>query len=448
MANKPNRAERRRLAREQKAVMGDQTLPVPQPTPNEIPPAPIEKESLWRGVFGWEHLFRWDVLGSLVPGVFLAVGVGMLGVEWFPNNLLISQICFSIGCLMVIAKTVGQARSARNSSLLSRLVFGVVVCGVALTITVTAIWSIESHKRPGVNTAVDLSGKSLDEITSKLKDAANQNAAVPAKEAGHPLTKEDLDEALKRLNGISGKERKILASVRSGIISTGPGGCAALMSLFGGRTVKEPVVVTPIIYFVWLRLASDLDYSAVIDNFSMDVSHSVNGPWSETLALPLGSSVFYSRHPSPVKLSDGTYEQSNELAFKGMFGSLVHGGKTVMSPHVYQLKTSDEDDCVRAVDPLKFDTLEDRISKGIPPHGNVAGWAGFNPPINFRSSEDTGNLVYRLTIHSSTDTFISYGTLRAPYHVFNSDEATLTKIEVVNGPMSLSHPIYYVGPKQ
>ena len=72
----------------------------------------------WRSIFGWETFLRWDVLAAIVLGVFLATGFAMLGVDWFPHNLLISQVGFSVAVLLTVIKTIGQWQALiRNGKL-------------------------------------------------------------------------------------------------------------------------------------------------------------------------------------------------------------------------------------------------------------------------------------------------------------------------------------------
>jgi len=101
---------------------------------------------LWSSIFGWRVLFRWDVLGALVPGVFLAVGVGMMGVDWFPHNLLISQICFGVCGALCLAKTIGHAVQHEGSTRRHKVVFCVLICGAIIAVDGTPIWTIQSHR--------------------------------------------------------------------------------------------------------------------------------------------------------------------------------------------------------------------------------------------------------------------------------------------------------------
>ena len=124
------------------------SLPIPCEQPGAVTSlaADMEQsEGLWRSLFGWRHLFRWDVLGSLVPGVFIAVGIGMLSVDWFPHNLLISQTCFSIAALLFIAKTIGHAYTTRGN-VLSKIMFCTAICGLVLAVAIFAANAIQSHK--------------------------------------------------------------------------------------------------------------------------------------------------------------------------------------------------------------------------------------------------------------------------------------------------------------
>jgi len=52
----------------------------------------------------WQALFRWDTLGVVLPAVPLALGFAMLGIDWFPHNLAISQICFALTGLLLVVK--------------------------------------------------------------------------------------------------------------------------------------------------------------------------------------------------------------------------------------------------------------------------------------------------------------------------------------------------------
>lgn len=105
----------------------------------------VQRPGLWRSIFGLDTLLRWDVLGALVPGIFITVGLAMLGVEWFPNNLLVSQLCFSVAALMIIAKTIGHA-STTKGTLFSKAVFCAVLCGLTLAVALPTLRSIQSHK--------------------------------------------------------------------------------------------------------------------------------------------------------------------------------------------------------------------------------------------------------------------------------------------------------------
>jgi hypothetical protein len=96
-------------------------------------------------MFGWGALFRWDVLAVVVPGGFIAVGLAMLGVDWFPHNLLISQACFGVAALLFVTKAIGHAIES-TGRILSKILFCVVVNGIILAVATLAIMSVQSHK--------------------------------------------------------------------------------------------------------------------------------------------------------------------------------------------------------------------------------------------------------------------------------------------------------------
>jgi hypothetical protein len=104
---------------------------------------------VWRSIFGWRALFSWGVLGVVVPGVFVAVGLGVLGIEWFPYHLLISQVCFGIATFLCIVKFVGHAVES-NGTFESRIVFAVLLCSLTLASGVWIIDAIQKHKTDAV----------------------------------------------------------------------------------------------------------------------------------------------------------------------------------------------------------------------------------------------------------------------------------------------------------
>jgi hypothetical protein len=106
----------------------------------------IFSRDLWASIFGWRSLFRWDVLGALVPSVFLACGVGLMGIDWFPHNLLISQVCFGVCGILCVAKTIGHAVQHEGSTTTSKAVFCVLICATILGVDGYIVWSIQSHK--------------------------------------------------------------------------------------------------------------------------------------------------------------------------------------------------------------------------------------------------------------------------------------------------------------
>jgi hypothetical protein len=100
---------------------------------------------VWGSIFGWKTLFRWDVLGAIVPGIFLAVGVGMMTVDWFPRNLLIAQVSFTIAIVLFVIKAIGHAIESEGSRV-SRILFAFFLPLVSITLWWQAITNIQQHK--------------------------------------------------------------------------------------------------------------------------------------------------------------------------------------------------------------------------------------------------------------------------------------------------------------
>lgn len=101
---------------------------------------------VWRSIFGWKALFRWDALGVIVPGIFIAAGLGMLGVDWFPFHLLLAQICFSLAGLLCLVKIIGHAVESKEDTVRSRWIFGVTLGLICLAVTGWVDRTIQVHE--------------------------------------------------------------------------------------------------------------------------------------------------------------------------------------------------------------------------------------------------------------------------------------------------------------
>jgi hypothetical protein len=106
---------------------------------------------IWRSIFGWRSLFRWDALGVVVPGIFMAVGFGVLGVDWLPHHLLIAQVCLGIAASMCIVKFIGHAVES-NGAIKSRISFAVLLPSLTLAGGVWMIKAIQKHKTEAATT--------------------------------------------------------------------------------------------------------------------------------------------------------------------------------------------------------------------------------------------------------------------------------------------------------
>ena len=100
---------------------------------------------VWRSIFGWKALFRWDALGAVVPGVFLAGGLAMLSIDWFPHHLLISQVCLGIALSLCAVKIIGHAIES-NGSIRARIIFASCLNLLMLIMGFWTIGAIQRHK--------------------------------------------------------------------------------------------------------------------------------------------------------------------------------------------------------------------------------------------------------------------------------------------------------------
>jgi len=142
---------------------------------------------IWRSIFGWKALFRWDVLGAIVPGIFIAVGFGMLSLDWFPNNLLIGQVCFAIAGILCVVKTIGHAIEHEGSKA-NRALFAVVLSAIIIGIDAYTLRVIETHKEP--KTPILPSGSNLSSTPTTLN---SHSPATAGKRAGYAAPEYNLD---------------------------------------------------------------------------------------------------------------------------------------------------------------------------------------------------------------------------------------------------------------
>jgi len=154
------------------------------------------RKILW-GIFGWRGFFRWDVLGAIIPGVFIAVGLGLLSVDWFPNNLLISQLCLSVAGLLCTAKLIGQAVES-SATVRSRVFFAIVVSSMVIGLTFFADLTIEHHKL--LTLAEVQGGKSTRPDTSAQAQPHQAASQSTTSQADPHLREEIISELRAQLN--------------------------------------------------------------------------------------------------------------------------------------------------------------------------------------------------------------------------------------------------------
>lgn len=107
----------------------------------------IGRMSIWQSIFGWKTFFRWDVLGAIVPGIFIASGFATLTLDWFPYNVLISQILFVSAATLIVIKIIGHAIEAKDSPL-QRALFAVLLSVTVVAVTVFVVVAVQRHKNP------------------------------------------------------------------------------------------------------------------------------------------------------------------------------------------------------------------------------------------------------------------------------------------------------------
>jgi hypothetical protein len=71
----------------------------------------------------------------------------MLSVDWFPHNLLISQLCFVLAGLLVLLKIVVHAVETQGA-VTSRVVFAALLSSLAIISAAWVVAAIQIHKAP------------------------------------------------------------------------------------------------------------------------------------------------------------------------------------------------------------------------------------------------------------------------------------------------------------
>ena len=274
-----------------------------------------------------------------------------------------------------------------------------------------------------------------------------QHAAVPSDIK--PLTRKDLQAALEAIrdedlanhaNLASQIQDGVIASIQSSLIAFGNGSCSMFMTSY----VKTgSAYTTPIVFLVWMRIYSKLDYSVQIDSYSMDVSLSTAGPWIATHYVPLGGGPFYT--------IDNSLRDTNTQAFRRAFAMVSSGtGILLNQGSVYALSTNQDSDCLKKVSLVRLVTLEDQLKAGLTPHGIADGWTAFNPSASQRALLLSGSRIFfRLRLHTTAGEFTDYGEFHS---LVNSPDAvtgstTINMVKLGDSSTDLtSQEIRYLGP--
>ena len=157
---------------------------------------------IWQEHFSWKVLSRWDFLGVIIPGFPVAIGLAMLGVEWFPHNLLISQICFGAAGAILCIKFIAVAVQHEDQQVQSRIVFAIIVCAVLLILTFTAIISIQKHKMEGEDNKerAALFGSINEFLSEKDENELRETFDIPT------ITRDAILEAKEQLTPIAASQ--------------------------------------------------------------------------------------------------------------------------------------------------------------------------------------------------------------------------------------------------
>ena len=130
---------------------GKEELAIQKTIQTNAPQIEKQNRGIWASIFGPRTLLRWDVLGTIIPGIFIAVGLGMLSLDWFPHNLLIGQFSFVVAGVLFITKTIGYAIEHTDHRA-QRTLFAAIICIVICMIEVPFLWIIQKHKPTIIST--------------------------------------------------------------------------------------------------------------------------------------------------------------------------------------------------------------------------------------------------------------------------------------------------------
>jgi hypothetical protein len=209
----------------------------------------------------------------------------------------------------------------------------------------------------------------------------------------------------------------VTASIRSAVIAFGTGTCSLFMTSY----IKSgSAYTTPVVFLVWMRIHSKLDYSVQIDSYSMEVSATTAGPWIATHYIPLNSGTYYTLENSLNDVNTRALRRAFAAASSGSGILFRQGG-------VYALSTNNDNNCMKKVSSASLITLEDQLRIGLPAHGTAEGWTAFNPSSSQRALlMDGSQLFFRIRLQTTAGDFTDYGEFQS---LVNSPDAiTASKI--------------------
>jgi hypothetical protein len=293
-------------------------------------------------------------------------------------------------------------------------------------------------------------------LAKLLNSPSSSTSRLPSAELGpKPLTQSDLLSALRDLRTedkkhISSSSPGITASVRSSVISMGNGLCGRVMTIYGFHREGDPHLATPVVFLVWLRIASNLDYKVIIDNYSLAIASNTSGPWIPLQNIPLFS-TYYTRAQIPDR---------NAIAFLSAFDAMAPPRTMGLRDGAYLLATSDDANCMKVSHQLEMPILEKEIEErgGLEAHRIVSGWSAFNPPSNERNTLSAqARIYYRITTNTTDGMFVSYGDFFTTEQLGATTNADSAYIGVTGGEIAgiqgraqdlITAQLHYWGPSQ
>jgi hypothetical protein len=127
-----------------RAVAKAATLqPTTAETPKVAPPAP--SQTVWL-VFGRSLISR-SVIELIIPSLFVPGALTLMGLDWFPHNLLFAQLLFGTSAIILVIRFVQYGVVAEGTGIRGRLLFTLIPSLFFSVVATVLIMSIQERKR-------------------------------------------------------------------------------------------------------------------------------------------------------------------------------------------------------------------------------------------------------------------------------------------------------------